>query len=168
MSTINVYSRFGGKDGVIEQLYISGFKRLINELEAVPITTDVVGDIFQLARAYRVFALTHPTYYGVMFRTSIPTFVPTEEAGALAVQALRPLATRVTEGLRSGVFQGPPGSTPTTIASWLWASCHGMLNLEHLGVASRLVSWREVYVLGLQNALDGLCAGAPVDEHSQT
>ena len=28
VSTMNVYSRFGGKDGVVEQLFIEGFTRL--------------------------------------------------------------------------------------------------------------------------------------------
>ena len=28
MSTMNVYSRFGGKDGVLDELFIDGFRRL--------------------------------------------------------------------------------------------------------------------------------------------
>ena len=43
MSTMNVYSRFGGKDGVIDELYADGYRRLVADIDAVPSTDDVVG-----------------------------------------------------------------------------------------------------------------------------
>ena len=33
MSTMNVYSRFGGKDGVIDELYADGYRRLVERLD---------------------------------------------------------------------------------------------------------------------------------------
>ena len=44
MSTMNVYSRFGGKDGVIDELYSDGFRRLVTAIDAVPTTDDVPGE----------------------------------------------------------------------------------------------------------------------------
>ena len=36
MSTMNVYSRFGGKDGVIDELYADGYRRLVAAIDADP------------------------------------------------------------------------------------------------------------------------------------
>ena len=39
MSTMNVYSRFGGKDGVLDELFVDGFRRLAETMEASPRAT---------------------------------------------------------------------------------------------------------------------------------
>ena len=36
VSTMNVYSRFGGKDGVLDELFAEGFRRLGERMEATP------------------------------------------------------------------------------------------------------------------------------------
>src|SRR6187455_1197704 len=53
MSTMNVYSRFGGKDGVIDELYADGYRRLVAEIDSVPETDDVPADLMMVAHTYR-------------------------------------------------------------------------------------------------------------------
>src|SRR4051794_4316776 len=40
MSTMNVYSRFGGKDGVLDELFVDGFRRLGETMRASPQSDD--------------------------------------------------------------------------------------------------------------------------------
>src|SRR3954467_13282778 len=41
-STMGLYSRFGGKDGVVDELYAEGFVRLIGAMKANPVTGDAL------------------------------------------------------------------------------------------------------------------------------
>ncbi len=45
VSTMNVYSRFGGKDGVVEHLFVEGFTRLGDGMRAVVATDDPIADL---------------------------------------------------------------------------------------------------------------------------
>ena len=45
VSTMNVYSRFGGKDGVLDELFAEGFRRLGERMEETPSTDDSVADL---------------------------------------------------------------------------------------------------------------------------
>ena len=61
MSTMNVYSRFGGKDGVIDELYADGYRRLVTEIDSVPETDDVPADLMRVADTSRAVAKANPT-----------------------------------------------------------------------------------------------------------
>ena len=60
MSTMNVDSRFGGKDGVIDELYADGYRRLMGALDSVPTTDDIPGDLIRVAHAYRDLRTRRP------------------------------------------------------------------------------------------------------------
>ncbi len=156
MSTMNVYSRFGGKDGVIDELYADGYRRLIDVMEAVPTTDDVQADLLHVARAYREFARANPTYYGVMFRSSITGFEPTQPAIELALGGLRSLVERVQVGQDRGVIVRSDGYQPVEIGAWLWATCHGLVSLELDGVGEEYVSWPSIFENGMRTAIAGL------------
>ena len=49
-STMGLYSRFGGKDGVVDQLYVQGFDQLCDSMSALPKTGDALGDLRLCAR----------------------------------------------------------------------------------------------------------------------
>ena len=135
MSTMNVYSRFGGKDGVIDELYIDGFSRLYEAIGAVPTTDDFATDLVAMAQAYRQFALENPTYYKVMFRTAIHEFAPSAAAGQVRTD---------------------DGHDARVIAAWLWATCHGLVTLEIFSVANEQVDWSAVYDRGIRTSVEGL------------
>jgi AcrR family transcriptional regulator len=166
MSTMNVYSRFGGKDGVIDELYTDGYRRLVAAIDAVPVTDDVVDDLMTIAHTYRDFAKSNPTYYGIMFRSAVPGYTPSPDAVAVALGGLSGFVTRVRRGQAMDQIINPDGCDPQNIAAWLWATCHGTVSLELDGIANEFVSWESIFVNGMRTAIRGLhpsVAPTPVD-----
>ena len=156
MSTMNVYSRFGGKDGVIDELYIDGFTRLYAAIDAVPVTSDFAVDIVEMAHTYRRFALENPTYYKVMFRSAIHDFNPSPRATELARSGLGLIADRVRVGQEQGQVRSDEGYDPLSVGAWLWASCHGLVTLEIFSVANERVDWATVFDRGIRTSVVGL------------
>jgi len=156
MSTMNVYSRFGGKDGVVDELYRDGFDRLFAAINSVPSTDDFTDDLMSMAHAYRQFALDHPTYYKVMFRSAIHDFTPSDEATEVALAGLQVFVQRILDGQERGVVRAEDDYPATDIAAWLWASCHGLVSLELFAVADERVTWEAVFENGMRTAIAGL------------
>lgn len=154
MSTMNVYSRFGGKDGVIDELFSDGYRRLISAVTAVDHTDDIVADLMNVARAYREFARANPTYYGIMFRSAVPGFEASPESVAMALGGLAQLVDRVRRGQELGQLRS--SFDAQEIAAWLWASCHGMVSFELDEVVTDTLSWPSIYEQGVRTALAGL------------
>jgi AcrR family transcriptional regulator len=154
MSTMNVYSRFGGKDGVIDELYTDGYRRLIDAIDAVPHADDIADELLAVAAAYRTFAIENPTYYGVMFRSAVPGFTPSQASIDTALGGLANLVGRIRRGQESGQIATEFESR--SVAAWLWACCHGMVSFELDGVADDQVSWRDIYLYGVRAALSGV------------
>lgn len=156
MSTMNVYSRFGGKDGVIDELYVDGYRRLFAEVDAVPDTDDVQGDLLRVGITYRKWAIENPQYYSIMFRSALQGFVPSAQSVDVALGGLASLVGRVTRGQRLGAIVDADGCDPTEIAAWLWGSCHGMISLELDQMGVEQVNWESVFVNGVRTAINGL------------
>src|SRR3954462_13073593 len=56
-STMGVYTHFGSKQGLLEQLYLHGFQRLEDRLKGVPADGQNREELLAFALAYRAFAL---------------------------------------------------------------------------------------------------------------
>ncbi len=157
MSTMNVYSRFDGKTGVIDELYADGYRRLAATLQGVPTTSSIVDDIMNVMRAYRDFAIRNRTYYSIMFRSSaVPSFEPSQASVAVASTCLYSLCARVELAQARREFVTHDDWSPTEIASWLWATAHGLVCLEIHEVGNEHVSWSRVFERGVQTAVRGL------------
>lgn len=154
MSTMNVYSRFGGKDGVVDRLYIAGFERLFAIIDAVPRTDDAADDVMAMAAAYRSFARAQPTYYGIMFRTAVLDYQPSPAASEFALGGLDVFTTRVE--MAQGRGDITTRYRPGEIAASLWATCHGLVSLELSAVGSERVDWGAVFDATMRTALRGL------------
>jgi AcrR family transcriptional regulator len=127
MSTMNVYSRFGGKDGVLDELFIDGFRRLGETMQSSPSSDDPLEDLRQCGACYRRFAHENATYYSLMFDRVVPDFQPSSEATATALTALGQVAARVQRAMDAGLLV--PGDA-FTVAAGLWACEHGIASLE--------------------------------------
>src|SRR3954466_4245439 len=77
-STMGVYTHFGSKQGLLEELYLHGFNRLEDRLKSVPSAGDENRELLQFALAYRDFALDNEALYGLMFERATPDFVPSD------------------------------------------------------------------------------------------
>ena len=99
VSTMNVYSRFGGKDGVLDELFVDGFRRLTATMEASPSSDDPIADLRAVRRrATAQFARENPTYYSLMFDRVVPDFEPSDAARRRRWPSLGQLAARVAAG----------------------------------------------------------------------
>lgn len=143
VSTMNVYSRFGGKDGVVEHLFVEGFHALAAGMSAVPLTDDPLDDLRHCGLAYRRFAQDNPTLYSVMFDRVVPDFEPSEEAVAIAGDTLGQLAARLQRAMTAGQLQL---RDPLHAAAMVWSACHGVVSLERKHAGPDVIDWESVFV----------------------
>ena len=127
---MGLYSRFGGKDGVIDELYAEGFERLVDGMKANVPTDDPVADLRRGATCYRDTAIANSTHYMVMFGGAVPDFVPSDASHELAHAAFNGLVAKVARCTEAGVLEG----SPDQIAELLWGSIHGLVMLEIVGI----------------------------------
>jgi AcrR family transcriptional regulator len=153
-STMGLYSRFGGKDGVVDELYVEGFRDLCDGMGAIAKTDDPVADLKTCARAYRDTALAHATHYMVMFGGSVPDFVPSRPSLSVAHDAFVRLVARVQRCIDAGAFDGDAAE----IAEIWWGAMHGLVMLELVGIDPKHGDLRARYDRLLDTLLKGFGA----------
>jgi AcrR family transcriptional regulator len=153
VSTMNVYSRFGGKDGVVEQLYLQGFGLLAQAMTDIETTDDPLADLDKCSLAYRRFALEHSTLYEVMFMHSVPDYEPTPSARDAGRATLVQLAERLERAMDSGQLRR---IEPYQAAAIVWSACHGVVSLEIKQARGVGIDWEEVYADTAHAVIDGL------------
>ncbi len=156
-STMLVYSRFGGKNGVVDEMFVEGFRRLAKMMRSPRPTGDPLADLRSCGRAYRRFALANPTYYAVMFEGAVPDFEPSLESSAVALGTLDALGERVQRAIDAGVF---PNEDRRQLAACLWAANHGVVSLElkHSGLVD--IDWPKRHTQVIDAMIAGLAASA--------
>ncbi|QGK71373.1 TetR family transcriptional regulator [Allosaccharopolyspora coralli] len=151
-STTAVYSLFGGKPGLVRELYIEGFRRLGDRMERVPKTDNVLDDLQALGNAYRSSAQDNRNFYSIMFDRAVPDFQPDEEARAWARRSMRPLRHTVERGAAEGLFVGV---APEEIVVSAWGLVHGLVSLELSGSVPPDVDTDALYERALVNGMAG-------------
>jgi len=136
-STTLLYSLFGGKDGLANELYLEGFARLkqefLNAATDAPVAKDKRDGLAPLrlyARVYHEYARRNPSYYMVMFGDAIAGFMPPVESRKQAWESLAALIDAFDACMKNGTL---PPSNPTAAARLLWAAMHGAVSLELKG-----------------------------------
>jgi AcrR family transcriptional regulator len=129
VSTMGVYSRFGGKDGVVDALLREGFEAMGSTVHATPVTDDPLADLSRCCLAYRDFGLSNRTRYRLMFEGIVADFVPSDESIAVASATFELFADRVGRCIDAGSLTGDRHE----IAASLWATSHGLVSLELVG-----------------------------------
>ena len=122
-STMGVYTHFGSKQGLLEQLYLHGFRRLENLLSSVPSDGHGQRELLAFALAYRAFALDNEALYGLMFERATPDFVPSDASRLAGLSTFEMLASRVGDW-RSDL------TDPAADAHLVWATMHGLVSIE--------------------------------------
>jgi len=134
-STQLIYTLFGGKPGLADELYAEGFRRLNAAMIAALDDAPPIGDpdrICALGRAYREFARAQPDMFSVMFGRAIPGFTPasrTRHTGRSATFGI--VVDTVAECLAAGTLVG---GTAEDIARLCWVTGHGVASLEAGGL----------------------------------
>lgn len=122
VSTMAVYTHFGGMDGLWRALRQEGFTRLAASLSTVTLSDDPVQDLTAMVAAYVRNALQHPDLYRVMFDATfdLDDFQASEDTLEHFVQA-------ALRGVRDGRFR--PGIVPMDLATQSWILGHGLVSL---------------------------------------
>lgn len=136
-STTLLYTLFGGKDGLANELYLEGFARLKQEFDTArqqaarkAASEAGVAPLLLLARVYHQYARRNPSYYMVMFGDAIAGFVPPVESRKQAWASLTVLIDAFDAAMRDGTLAP---SNPTAAARLMWAAMHGAVSLELKG-----------------------------------
>jgi len=122
-STMGVYTHFGSKQGLLEQLYLYGFSRLEERLNGVPAHGQDRQELLEFALAYRAFAIDNEALYGLMFERATPDFVPSDASRLAGLATFEMLASRVA-GWR------PDFTDAAADAHLVWATMHGLVTIE--------------------------------------
>jgi AcrR family transcriptional regulator len=122
-STMAVYTHFGSKQGLLEQLYLHGFSRLEDRLKTVPSTGNGRQELLAFALAYRKFALDNEALYGLMFERATPDFTPSDESRMAGLATFEMLRQRIADWR-------PDLTDPAPTAHLVWAAIHGLVSIE--------------------------------------
>ena len=129
-----VYSRFGGKSGLVDAMVLHGHTLLTARLDAV---TEPVGSperVVALGHAYLEAAFAEPALYQVMFDRPVVGYQPSSASHDAARSSFRPLREAIAGCWRSGTLR--PTSTvedADTLARMCWSSVHGLVSLTLAG-----------------------------------
>ncbi|MFF2776013.1 TetR/AcrR family transcriptional regulator [Streptomyces sp. NPDC058052] len=129
-STKVLYTKFGGKEGLVDALYREGFMRLRRAQGQVLRGDDPLAYLIELGRVYREGALAAPGYYRLMFERPVAEFQPSAEALAVAETAFDASVSAVHACMAAGVLQ--PGDAHE-VSKLFWAAAHGAVSLELAG-----------------------------------
>lgn len=130
VSTMAVYTHFGGMEGLWKALRQEGFTRLAATFATVTTTPDPVRDLTALVAAYAGNALDHPDLYRVMFDASID--LEDLKAADATLEYLVQAALRARD---AGRFRTDIG--PLDAAIQTWAIGHGLVSLVANGPLPR-------------------------------
>lgn len=151
-STTAVYSLFGGKQELLQALYLEAFRRFREWLSAVPVTEDPAADLLALGLAYRDSALANPHLYSIMFGRPVPDFTPDPAARAASAGTFQPLLDTVRRAVDSGAFRAGP---PERIAVAAWGLVHGLVSLELNDCLPENATGRTAFEESLRALADG-------------
>lgn len=130
VAPMGVYSRFGGKDGLLEALFVHGFGGLQQAIE-VPAEASALARLRDGCQGYRRFAIGNPQLYHLMFEQMMVLEL-SPEATQTARRSFASLVDRVSAAMDAGDLAA---ENPTETAQYLWSAMHGAVSLEIAGVA---------------------------------
>jgi AcrR family transcriptional regulator len=131
VSTMAIYTHFGGIDELFAAIWREGYLRFGAALVEPAVTADAVADWMTQGWAYRRFALEEPHLYKVMFGPEL-TAVHDErpDDGDVASQAFVALLDRLDRCVAAGRFAIDDVFTAGEVA---WSTVHGAMEIELSG-----------------------------------
>jgi AcrR family transcriptional regulator len=131
VAPMGVYNHFDSKAGIVEALFVQGFERLAEALDAIADIEDPYEALREGGRRYRALALAHPMVYQVMFLRAVRGFEPSEHALQVAAGAFNSLVASVRRAMAAGVLAE---ASPEETAQFIWSSHHGWVSIELMGI----------------------------------
>lgn len=141
-STSAIYALFGGRDGLVDAVVTEVGTSFLAEQLTVPRTADERGDLLELGRAYRRWALAHPDMYAVMFGGRLRLPAPRAGGAESTGVGIRPLLELAARAHGAAGERARPAEL-TDLAMSIWAVVHGAVSLELTVLAEQPPAWRE-------------------------
>lgn len=126
VSSMAVYTHFGGMDGLWSALRQEGFTRLAARMSTSTPSDDPVRDLAGLLSGYVAHAVEHPDLYRVMFDDTVAL----EDLQA-ADDSLERLVQAVRRGTEDGRYRA--GTDALELATQSWMLAHGTVSLVATG-----------------------------------
>ncbi len=138
LSTMGVYTYFGGVPELLQAAADEGFKRLATVFERSLTTSNPVTDLCAMVLACRTFARRNPHLYDLMFGLSIDGRYSSSHGSSAMTPgqsvAFRATYTVLVDACTRLVDSGfVPKVDPVLIALQLWSAAHGFIMLELSG-----------------------------------
>ncbi|MBI4940881.1 MAG: TetR/AcrR family transcriptional regulator [Actinobacteria bacterium] len=152
VAPMGVYSRFDGKTGLLEALFVQGFERLHTTMAAAS-GPDARSRLVAACHAYRSFAAANPHHYQLMFQPPARLEVG-DGAFAVARATFAELEARTHDAMTAGAIR--PGDRTET-AQQIWNAVHGCVSLELSGIGFTPDS-TATFAATLETLLTGLSA----------
>lgn len=134
-TTRAVYSLFGGKEGLVDELAGLAFDYLRDAVAAHLETDDPAADLAAMGpRVYRRFVREHPSYYRIAFQRIVPGFQLDEALAARRAAGWRVLEAKVRRLEAAGLLRD---RSVTAAAVEFNALCEGLANAELRGGTMR-------------------------------
>lgn len=130
-TTMQVYSRFGGKEGLLRALFDEGFALLAQAQQAVPSNLPPAERVCQLCAQYLQMARQYPHHYALMLGGHSKEFEPPPKSRQQALQTLMHLVDTVELALPSSPQRRAQAEV---LARQLVAFCHGWAMLAPIGL----------------------------------
>ena len=131
LSTIGIYSYFNGKQGILDALYIEGFKQVH---KATNVAVDVANpkqSILAATEGYIKTAKAYQGHYRLIFGESDAGYQPSEEAKLIGEQAFVQITKLIAHLL-------PPATSieqKQHVALQVWSLVHGYVSLQQHAIA---------------------------------
>lgn len=154
VSTIGIYSHFKGKQGILDALYIQGFRYVESATQAAQEIGDPKEAMLRGASNYLTVADEHEASYRLIFGEADSGYLAGEEAraaGRRAFQSLVELTARILPAEASD-------QRKQQAAIQVWALLHGFVSIRHHGVQDFVAidDWRPQILDAVGNMLDSL------------
>jgi AcrR family transcriptional regulator len=139
VAPMGVYSRLGGKLGLVSALLARGFDRLRTAIDLGGEPGPQAGDPSAVLRdcllRYREFALENPELYVIMFGRAIPKASGTAQVRERAMGCFWALARHVELAAAANMLAAPDH---LEAAQQIWNALHGAVSLELCGLVQTL------------------------------
>ena len=125
-STQAIYTLFGGKEGIVLQLYEEGWRRLILYLDALDPPPHPLKRLCMIGLCYLRFARANEHFYALMIGRAIGNVSVPEREIRHAEPWERVTRLAIEAAIDGGYLVGPP----EPIGRMLWATAHGYIDLS--------------------------------------
>lgn len=135
LSTMAVYSHFGGIPELLRAVVERGFRELAEAFSGLPVTEDPVADLWSMALATREQARGNPHLYDLMFGLSLrATYRPPKDS-CLSPSGRAPTFRNAYDHVIAACARLAESGRvaeddPRVLAAQLWSLVHGFVTLE--------------------------------------